>query len=406
MKLRSALLAATIVALPFAANAQSMYAQPVTGLYIGAGVGVNETQKMDIKNLSSSTLAPLGAGIATVGKLNSNTGFAGVLSVGWGFGNGFRAEIEGNYRKNDIDSLTNVNIGPGGGAQGGSQQQTFGGMVNVLYDFNGVSSWVVPYLGAGVGWVGIAEKYHAFNPNAFTVTSTTGATADFGPGGVSISGQETTGAFAYQAIVGAAFPLTFVPGLAFTAEYRFLGTANNRSYNGTAVATSTGGTTATGTTTAGTTASAPGTVKFGPSYNHAILVGLRYNFGVAPPPPPPAPVAVPAPAPTRSYLVFFDWDKYNLTDRARQIIAEAAANSTKVQYTKIEVNGFTDTSGTPKYNMGLSIRRANAVAAELVKDGVPRNAISIQGFGDTRLLVPTGPGVREPQNRRVEIIIR
>jgi OOP family OmpA-OmpF porin len=104
--------------------------------------------------------------------------------------------------------------------------------------------------------------------------------------------------------------------------------------------------------------------------------------------------------------VFFDWDKYNLTDRARQIISEAAANSTKVQYTRIEVNGYTDTSGTPKYNQGLSVRRAQAVAAELVKDGVPRNAISIQGFGDTHLLVPTGPGVREPQNRRVEIIIR
>jgi outer membrane protein OmpA-like peptidoglycan-associated protein len=111
-------------------------------------------------------------------------------------------------------------------------------------------------------------------------------------------------------------------------------------------------------------------------------------------------------APARSYLVFFDWDKATLTDRARQIIAEAAANSSKVQYTRIEVNGYTDTSGTPKYNQGLSVRRARAVQAELVKDGVPQNAITIQGFGDTHLLVPTGPGVREPQNRRVEIIIR
>ena len=152
--------------------------------------------------------------------------------------------------------------------------------------------------------------------------------------------------------------------------------------------------------------STPATFTSGPSYNHSILVGLRYNFGVAPPPPPPAPAAVPAQAPARSYLVFFDWDKATLTDRARQIIKEAADNSTKVQYTRIEVNGYTDTSGTPKYNQGLSVRRAQAVQAELVKDGVPRNAITIQGFGDTHLLVPTGPGVREPQNRRVEIIIR
>jgi outer membrane protein OmpA-like peptidoglycan-associated protein len=111
-------------------------------------------------------------------------------------------------------------------------------------------------------------------------------------------------------------------------------------------------------------------------------------------------------APARSYLVFFDWDKATLTDRARQIVADAAANSTRVQYTRIEVNGYTDTSGTPQYNQGLSTRRAQTVAAELVKDGVPRSAIAIQGFGETHLLVPTGPGVREPQNRRVEIIIR
>ena len=41
-----------------------------------------------------------------------------------------------------------------------------------------------------------------------------------------------------------------------------------------------------------------------------------------------------------------------------------------------------------------------------MKDGVPTEAITIQGFGETHLLVPTGPNVREPQNRRVEIIIR
>ena len=70
------------------------------------------------------------------------------------------------------------------------------------------------------------------------------------------------------------------------------------------------------------------------------------------------------------------------------------------------MNGYTDTSGTHQYNQGLSVRRARAVQAELIKDGVPQSAITIQGFGDTQLLVPTGPGVREPQNRRVEIVIR
>jgi outer membrane protein OmpA-like peptidoglycan-associated protein len=117
-------------------------------------------------------------------------------------------------------------------------------------------------------------------------------------------------------------------------------------------------------------------------------------------------VAAPAPAPARSYLVFFDWDKATLTDRARQIVKEAADNSTRVQVTRIEVNGYTDTSGTPQYNQGLSVRRAQAVANELVRDGVPKDIISIQGFGETHLLVPTGPNVREPQNRRVEIVLQ
>ena len=372
MKLRSALLTATMLALPFAASAQ-----PVTGLYIGGGLGANFSTQEQVKNLSFPSLAPLGGGVSTSGHFNSSTGFVGLMSLGWGFGNGLRAEIEGNYRNNHIGGFHGF---AGGGVGGGTTEQKYGGMGNVLYDFNGVASWVVPYVGVGVGYEEIDEHFSAYN------TATVGAVV---PGGLHVTGSNAKGSFAYQFILGGAFPMAAVPGLAITAEYRFLGTAGNRSYGGTA---SVGA------------LSVPASLQIGPSYNHSVLVGLRYNFGVAPPPP--APVAAPAPAAARSYLVFFDWDKATLTDRARQIVKEAADNSTKVQYTRIEVNGYTDTSGTPKYNQGLSVRRAQAVAAELVKDGVPRNAISIQGFGDTHLLVPTGPGVREPQNRRVEIIIR
>jgi outer membrane protein OmpA-like peptidoglycan-associated protein len=104
--------------------------------------------------------------------------------------------------------------------------------------------------------------------------------------------------------------------------------------------------------------------------------------------------------------VFFDWDRADLTDRARQVVAEAAATSARVQLTRILVSGYTDTSGSPRYNQALSVRRAEAVAAELVRDGVPRGALSIRGYGGTRLLVPTGANVREPQNRRVEIVLQ
>ena len=138
-----------------------------------------------------------------------------------------------------------------------------------------------------------------------------------------------------------------------------------------------------------------------------LFVGLRY--ALFQPPPPPAPVVAPAvqaPAPARTYLVFFDWDRADLTARAREIIAEAASNAGRVQATRIEVAGHADRSGTPAYNQRLSQRRADAVAAELVARGISRNDIAITAYGESRPLVPTADGVREPQNRRVEIVLR
>ena len=109
---------------------------------------------------------------------------------------------------------------------------------------------------------------------------------------------------------------------------------------------------------------------------------------------------------TCAFRSFFDWDRADLTDRARQIIAEAATNARTVSSTRIEVSGHADRTGTAVYNQRLSVRRAEAVAAELVRRGVTRNMITIQGFGFDRPLVPTAQGVREPQNRRVEIVLR
>jgi len=105
-------------------------------------------------------------------------------------------------------------------------------------------------------------------------------------------------------------------------------------------------------------------------------------------------------------LVFFDWDKSDLTPRAIDVIAQAASASHTQQTTSIDVSGYTDTSGTPTYNLGLSRRRAQSVAAQLVTDGVSQSEISIEAYGETHLLVPTGPGVREPQNRRVQIVLQ
>src|SRR5438477_579594 len=116
------------------------------------------------------------------------------------------------------------------------------------------------------------------------------------------------------------------------------------------------------------------------------------------------PVAAPAAAP--SFMVFFDWDRSNLSDQALNTIRQAAGAYKTKGSARITATGHTDTSGPEAYNMALSLRRANTVKDALVREGVPAAAISVIGRGEQGLLVPTADGVREPQNRRVEIVIQ
>jgi OmpA family len=105
------------------------------------------------------------------------------------------------------------------------------------------------------------------------------------------------------------------------------------------------------------------------------------------------------------YRVFFAFDRPNLTEADRQIIAQAAEDYRRTGMARITATGHTDTSGSAAYNLELSQRRAEAVASELVRQGVPATDIVTIGRGEEDLLVPTADGVREPRNRRVEIVI-
>ncbi|HLG87507.1 MAG TPA: OmpA family protein [Alphaproteobacteria bacterium] len=157
----------------------------------------------------------------------------------------------------------------------------------------------------------------------------------------------------------------------------------------------------------------PGISYFGNNtYNRPRVVGgqLTFHFSPAsheeapvpaayvPPPPPP-----PAPKP-HSYLVFFDFNKSALTPQGTSIVDDAAKNAEAGNVTHIDVTGHTDTVGSDAYNMRLSKRRAESVAAELEKQGIKSDEIAIIAKGKRDPLVPTGDGVREPQNRRVEIV--
>jgi outer membrane protein OmpA-like peptidoglycan-associated protein len=73
---------------------------------------------------------------------------------------------------------------------------------------------------------------------------------------------------------------------------------------------------------------------------------------------------------------------------------------------EIAVIGFTDTVGDLRYNQALSLRRAEAIRARLVRDGLDGRAISTAGRGKHDLLVPTADQTPEPRNRRVEITVR
>lgn len=119
-----------------------------------------------------------------------------------------------------------------------------------------------------------------------------------------------------------------------------------------------------------------------------------------------APAAPSAARPQTEYLVFFDWDRANITPAAERTIGDAVTAWGRGATTKIHVVGHTDTSGSPAYNQRLSIRRAEAVKQRLVALGLPAANVTTEGKGETQLLVQTGANVREPSNRRAQILNR
>uniref|UniRef100_UPI0013588032 outer membrane protein n=1 Tax=Roseomonas sp. 18066 TaxID=2681412 RepID=UPI0013588032 len=285
MTLRRLLLAATVLSTTVAtaglAHAQSSStpwylpnpsAAPITGVYLGAGAGWNHSDARGLTALGGNATYFDNTSGNRQGNLGFEEGFGGVLSVGWGFGNGLRTEIEGNYRHNNVDRLGGFQRRTGGapgvafrGIDG--EQQQYGVMANVFYDFQ-LPQWfpnmpvaVVPYVGGGVGWM-------------WTDIDAKGTR--LAPGGNTVRIDDTNGQFAYQGIAGLAFPIAAVPGLSLTAEYRYTGALQGH-YKGTV------------TNPAGGRVSS-GKYEVDQSGNHSAMLGLRYAFNT-PTPPAPIPVA-------------------------------------------------------------------------------------------------------------------
>ena len=292
----------------------------------------------------------IGAGAGAVWYLSSTT------SVGGSFSSttGFLADIVAGY--DFVGPRVELEVGFGfipftANLAGTAARSNFSGdahqlhvMGKVLYDFIPAST-ITPYIGAGAGIAFV-------DGNTFL--------------------QNTV--FAYEGILGVGYNIDSQWRVAL--EGRYVGTTNaNVVINGVNV-----------------------------GVNNSNIVAMVYGqYKFAPPvvsAPPPAPSAAPP-----SFMVFFDWDRADLSEAALNVVRQAAGAYKSKGSARIRATGHTDTSGPEAYNMALSLRRANAVKNALVREGVPAAAITVIGRGEQGLLVPTADGVREPQNRRVEIVI-
>jgi OOP family OmpA-OmpF porin len=119
----------------------------------------------------------------------------------------------------------------------------------------------------------------------------------------------------------------------------------------------------------------------------------------------PAP-AQPAAVQPETYVVYFDFDKSNIKPDAAQILDRALADAKGGGTPSISVTGHADRAGSEDYNLGLSLRRADAVREYLINGGVTADQITVSGRGEAEPAVPTADGVQEPRNRRVEIIVQ
>jgi OmpA-OmpF porin, OOP family len=328
------------------------------------------------------------------GTVNFDSGFNVGARGGYQWGP-WRAELEYSYRNSQVNSFTGGLTNIGFNAKG--QRTSNAIMVNGIYDFT--LGWpITPHLGAGVGAVEVIDSlstrgnFTLNNPIGVPIVpSSPLSVAPQTFGGTLLHGNQWQ--FGYQAIAGIRYE--FNPTVAFDLDYRYLA-STDPTINNSARFPFPGG-------TGGTNCCAHGSYNTGYS-THNILASITMKFGPPPVPPPPLPPAPPPPPAQKVFLVFFDWDKYNITPEGERIIQIAAQQYKAGGSVKLQVTGYTDTTGSYGYNQRLSERRANAVATRLAALGVARSDMAVSGRSFNDLRVPTPPGVREPQNRRVEIL--
>ena len=376
--------------------------------YVGGDFGATIVEDIGF-DFGIGPVIPGGGGNAQIA-LNHDYGYDAALFVGYDLG-AFRIEAEVAYKRARVDDIeTSVRLpgAPGtgvpvGGAitpdiypAGGGRTSALSFMINGMLDF-GDDDGVSGFVGGGVG----VARVDYNNVRAFSNTA------------AGIDDSDTR--FAWQVVAGLRQAIS--DNIDITVRYRFFNADNIR------------------------TVDFRGLESESRFRSHSLLGGITFNFGAPPPPPPPPPPcpagrsrdasgvcvappapppppdtkqcpngavilateACPEPAPIGPFIVFFDWDKDDITPAAAAILDNAAAAYQQTGRASVTLAGHADRSGSDAYNVGLSQRRANNVRSYLAGRGVPDGSITTEAFGESRPLVDTADGVREPQNRRVEI---
>jgi len=361
--------AAAIVAAP----AQAREGQPYIG--INGGVSLEDQVDVDLANTDPQTNAAFA---------DTKMGIDADVVLGYDFG-AFRLEAEGGYKRAKYDSLTVLNsaILPGGlvvpvgtVVQNQEDLTIWSGMVNGLVEF-GKDDGLQIFGGGGVGFANVDLPVEV--------------------AGVGTVIDDDATDFAWQLIGGLRFAVTDNLDLGLKYRYFVVDGFEFETVNGLPVEAD--------------------------YSSHSIMASLVYNFGgkpapepvvmappapapvVAPPPPPrPAPPPPPKPAcSTGPYIVFFDFDRSDITAEAGTILNNAITAYANCGMARVMLAGHTDTSGSATYNMGLAERRNASVRSYMTGRGIPDGRIMGEAFGESQPRVPTADGVREAQNRRVEV---
>lgn len=341
--------------------------------YVGGEFGAMIVEDVGFDFGAGPTLPDRDAQVA----FDHDYGFDGALFVGYDLG-AFRLEAEVAYKRARVDDIETIFAFPppagpspvGEFSAGGGSTSALSFMINGMLDF-GDDDGISGFVGGGAG----VARVNYNNVRAFESRDPY------------IDDHDSK--FAWQLFAGVRQAIS--DNVDVTVRYRFFNVNKLEVLD-------IGG--------------FPGRSSFS---SHSVLGGITFNFGGPPPPPPAAPVSTAPPPPayappppaeavsTGPFIVFFDWDRDEITPQAAAVLDQVAADYQRSGQARVTLAGHADRSGPADYNVGLAQRRADNARSYLAGRGVPDAVMTTQSFGESEPRVPTADGVREVQNRRVEV---